>query len=121
MAFSDKINRAKRDPSREQLRNLRHGLTLAPVVVTPRQEGAFPNRVPRQIARARARYDAASEARGERGQDRHAAQYERLDRQAKREKNGFYEGTMALANILGERFGRMRRQRGDKGGLVRLG
>lgn len=43
-----------------------------------------------------------------------------LNRQAAREKSGFYEGTMALANVLGQRFGRMRRQRGDNGGLVRL-
>ncbi len=43
-----------------------------------------------------------------------------LDRQAAREKSGFYGGTMALANILGQHFGRMRRQRGDNGGLVRL-
>ena len=43
-----------------------------------------------------------------------------LERQAAREKSGFYDGTMALANILGQRFGRMRRQRDDNGKLVRL-
>lgn len=44
-----------------------------------------------------------------------------LDRQAAREKSGFYDGAMALANVLGQRFGRMRRQKGDNGGLVRIG
>jgi hypothetical protein len=43
-----------------------------------------------------------------------------LDRQAAREKSGFYDGTMALANVLGQRFGRTRRQKGEHGGLVRL-
>lgn len=43
-----------------------------------------------------------------------------LNRQAVREKSGFYEGTMALAGVLGQRYGRMRRQRSDNGGLVRL-
>jgi len=42
-----------------------------------------------------------------------------LERQAAREKSGFYDGTMALANILGQRFGRMRRQIED-GKLVGL-
>jgi len=55
--------------------------------------------------------------------DKQAARKERgralLERQAAREKSGFYEGTMALANVLGQRFGRMRRQLED-GKLVRV-
>lgn len=43
-----------------------------------------------------------------------------LERQAAREKSGFYDGTMALASVLGRRFGRMRRQRDEDGSLVRM-
>ena len=43
-----------------------------------------------------------------------------LERQSAREKSGFYDSAMALANVLGQHFGRMRRQKGDNGGLVRL-
>lgn len=120
MAFWSKPKRTKRDPSREQLRNLRHGLVLLPVTVTPRQAGAFPNKVPRQIERIRARRDAENIESTQKDLKRRAAQKDRLDRQAAREKSGSYEGTMALANVLGQRFGRIRRQVRGNGGLTRL-
>lgn len=42
-------------------------------------------------------------------------------RQNRREMSGFYEGTMALAHLLGQRHGRLGRQRDDTTGkLVRM-
>ena len=118
--FWQKIERKKVDPSREQLRNLRHGLVLMPVAVTPRQKGAFPPTMPRQVERQTERQRMAKIAHDEGVNQRRMAGNDRLHRQAAREKSGFYEGTTPLANILGQHFGRMRRQRGDEGRLVRL-
>lgn len=122
MARMSKIKVVKSVPdAQSSVRYLRRGCTAMPVVATPRHEGAFPNRITRQIERIRARRGAENVASGAKEQDRHGAQQDRLYRQADREKSGFYEGTMALANVIGERFGRMRRQKGEQGGLVRLG
>lgn len=74
----------------------------------------------RQVSRQLHRLKAAAEQASITATIRRDRQNERLARQAAREKSGFYDGTMALANVLGQHFGRMRRQAGENGGLVRL-
>lgn len=90
------------------------------IKVTPRQPGAFTS-IGRQFLKHQAKAELDVATRNVKRNIRKARQKARLDRQARREKSGFYEGTMPVASVLGQRFGRFGRQRDDATGkLVRM-
>lgn len=107
-------------PTREMQRHLERGDTTRPVNVTPRQPDAF-RTLTRQFLKGQAKAELDVATRNVKRNIRRARQKARLERQSKREKSGFYEGTMPVASVLGQRFGRFGRQVSDKTGkLLRL-
>ena len=89
-------------------------------VEPPEYKGA-PVKVGRQPRRAMQRKLLAEAAREQADLDKRARAQAKRERQARREKSGFYDGTPALAKLLGQRFGRLGRQLNDDGKLVRVG
>jgi hypothetical protein len=109
-------------------RYLRRGLpTTVDVKVTPRQEGAFPNRS-RQVERQNDRRIETENRAAAADTARRLRRRELLNRQAEREKNGFYDGQPSVDNALAHTgAGRLQRVKRDDtgkrraGNLVRIG
>lgn len=70
-----------------------------PIKVTPRPEGSFVG-VSRQVRRANTRRANAQIDRADKRVARKVAGQAKLDRQAAREKSGFYDGQTSVATAL---------------------
>lgn len=96
----------------------REGTQLPPVNITERDRGFGPGDT-RQMARARDRLVAKEDARRSAKQDAKERARAKLARQAEREKSGYYDTTMAVANVLGVNHGRRIRNKKDDAGKRR--